>query len=338
MRRVQAFLLLLFALTMGPRGAAAFTDCAAPPDPASLEEMALMLQNSQHHARRASAVRAMGPALLALSDGGLRIAFAAGLLAGWSETGFRPDFTVVTAVGKSSLLAPFVFAGASADRELAELIACSDATDWRALARDAASRLTPRLMEKIAARYRQGARLLLVLPGSAARHESVWDMSAIAAGRGTEAHEVFAEILRAAADSEYTPRASGGKQVERDMVFRQLGAGEAFAWPLEGVARYTSITLVHSGVLFPDESDEFIATRGRYTPARHWLMPAAAFEAASRMAGTRFHFASIKPKLNLEQSGTPFDLTYVRALYIHAFRHGRMNSAWRPTLPTLSHP
>ena len=122
------------------------------------------------------------------------------------------------------------------------------------------------------------------------------------------------------------------------MVFRQIGAGEAFLWPREARTRFASITLVHSAVLFPDESDDFRAAQAQRGPtAPHWLMPAADFAAASQAAGARFRFASIRPKLNLEQTGA-FDLAYAQALYRHAFRHGRMNSAWRASLPTLRHP
>jgi hypothetical protein len=48
---------------------------------------------------------------LAISGGGDNGAFGAGLLAGWSLAGSRPDFGVVTGISTGALTAPFVFAG-----------------------------------------------------------------------------------------------------------------------------------------------------------------------------------------------------------------------------------
>ena len=55
---------------------------------------------------------------LALSTGGGDGAFGAGLLNGWSESGKRPEFSVVTGVSTGSLMAPFAFVGSSQDSGL----------------------------------------------------------------------------------------------------------------------------------------------------------------------------------------------------------------------------
>jgi hypothetical protein len=49
--------------------------------------------------------------LLAISGGGHNGAFAAGLLAGWSAHGTRPEFKVVTGISAGALIAPFAFLG-----------------------------------------------------------------------------------------------------------------------------------------------------------------------------------------------------------------------------------
>lgn len=46
---------------------------------------------------------------LALSGGGADGAFGAGLLAGWTAAGTRPEFTIVTGISTGSLIAPFAF-------------------------------------------------------------------------------------------------------------------------------------------------------------------------------------------------------------------------------------
>jgi predicted acylesterase/phospholipase RssA len=49
--------------------------------------------------------------LLGISGGGDDGAFAAGLLAGWSVHGDRPEFKVVTGISAGALIAPFAFLG-----------------------------------------------------------------------------------------------------------------------------------------------------------------------------------------------------------------------------------
>ena len=59
--------------------------------------------------------------VLAISGGGAHGAFAAGLLRGWSETGNRPTFRLVTGVSVGAVIAPFAFLGPEYDEQLREL-------------------------------------------------------------------------------------------------------------------------------------------------------------------------------------------------------------------------
>jgi hypothetical protein len=53
--------------------------------------------------------------LRAISGGGDAGAFAAGILAGWSAHGDRPEFRVVTGISEGALIAPFAFLGPQYD-------------------------------------------------------------------------------------------------------------------------------------------------------------------------------------------------------------------------------
>ena len=55
---------------------------------------------------------------LAISGGGANGAFGAGLLAGWTASGTRPEFTMVTGISTGALTAPFAFLGPDYDDEL----------------------------------------------------------------------------------------------------------------------------------------------------------------------------------------------------------------------------
>ena len=53
--------------------------------------------------------------VLALSGGGANGAFGAGLLKGWTESGTRPVFKLVTGISTGALIAPFAFLGSGYD-------------------------------------------------------------------------------------------------------------------------------------------------------------------------------------------------------------------------------
>ena len=59
---------------------------------------------------------------LAISGGGDNGAFGAGFLNGWTASGSRPEFKVVTGVSTGALIAPFAFLGPGYDRQPGEIL------------------------------------------------------------------------------------------------------------------------------------------------------------------------------------------------------------------------
>src|SRR6476620_1038882 len=66
---------------------------------------------------------------LAISGGGSDGAFGAGLLAGWTARGTRPEFDVVTGVSTGALAAPFAFLGPRYDEALKKVYTESTTKD-----------------------------------------------------------------------------------------------------------------------------------------------------------------------------------------------------------------
>ncbi|PXW59867.1 patatin-like phospholipase family protein [Methylobacterium sp. B4] len=143
------------------------------------------------------AARASDPWLV-LSGGGENGAFAAGLLAGWSQRGDRPDFGVITGVSTGALIAPFAFVapalGARADAALKENyteISAADVfefgatrdslTDTWPLKERIARMVTPDLLKAVAAEHAKGRRLLIATTQVDSERPVLWDMGAIAA-------------------------------------------------------------------------------------------------------------------------------------------------------------
>jgi hypothetical protein len=147
---------------------------------------------------------------LALSTGGGDGAFGAGLLNGWSESGKRPEFSVVTGVSTGALMAPYAFIGPSQDAGLRRAYTEYNAGDifedtktpeslvdtWP-LKRLIGKEVTPELLAQIAEGYKRGRRLFVATTNLDAGRGVVWNMGAIAA-KGDEASlELFRSILRA---------------------------------------------------------------------------------------------------------------------------------------------
>ena len=56
--------------------------------------------------------------LLGISGGSDNGAFGAGLLVGWTDSGTRPEFKLVTGISTGALIAPFAFLGSAYDPQL----------------------------------------------------------------------------------------------------------------------------------------------------------------------------------------------------------------------------
>jgi hypothetical protein len=128
-RSACALLIALLALSTGaaaPARADSRTECWSSPPSRTVEEALKVAANptAEERWRRAADVGAERDVLL-LSGGSLKAAYAAGLVVGWGETGNRPRFAAITAVGMSALVAPFAFIGPAGDRIIADIFNCA---------------------------------------------------------------------------------------------------------------------------------------------------------------------------------------------------------------------
>jgi hypothetical protein len=197
-------------------------------------------------------------------------------------------------------------------------------------------------LEKIALRHEKGARLLVALPGSAARRETVWDIGALAASRHPKAQRYIRNILLAAADlttfiDPDTVPVKAGALVARNATFREIGAGEPFLSYLDAERSFSPTYLIHNGVLFPDEGSRYMEARGRAAGGVAFrtespVVAAYDFFIAAEARGMDVSIASPRPRLNI-QPESEFDVTYLRALFLDAYRQGRMSREWRRTFP-----
>lgn len=157
---------------------------------------------------------------LALSGGSNNGAFSAGLLKGWSQTGTRPEFTVVTGVSTGALIAPFAFLGPQYDELLREQYTTIKSDNifigdvWTVLSgltggmalvdakplRDRIDRLiTKDMLDRIAKEHNKGRLLLIATTNIETQRAVIWNIGVIANSGHPKALELFKKILLASA-------------------------------------------------------------------------------------------------------------------------------------------
>jgi predicted patatin/cPLA2 family phospholipase len=154
---------------------------------------------------------------LAISGGGDNGAYAAGLLNGWTASGTRPEFRLVTGISTGALIAPFAFLGPKYDATLKQVyttISPKDVLDSRnvirgvledAMADNAPLRkltlksVTEDLLKEVAAEYAKGRFLLIATTDLDARRSLIWDMGKIATYGGPKALDLFVSVMIASA-------------------------------------------------------------------------------------------------------------------------------------------
>ena len=154
---------------------------------------------------------------LALSGGGSDGAFGAGVLGGWTASGKRPEFDLVTGVSTGALTAPFAFLGPKYDDALKKVFTESNTKDIAImqpvrgllggdslasnapLARVVAFYVTAEFLQEVAKEHGKGRRLLIGTTNLDAERPVIWDMGAIATSGRPEALELFRKVLLASA-------------------------------------------------------------------------------------------------------------------------------------------
>ncbi len=154
---------------------------------------------------------------LAISGGGQRGAFGAGLLCGWTVTGKRPEFDMVTGVSTGALIAPFAFLGPEYDhvvREIYTSYSTEDIVESRGILGtvfgDAATDSSPLreklvryididVMAAIATEFKKGRELYIVTTNLDAARPVAWNIGRIAASGSPDALQLIRDIMLASA-------------------------------------------------------------------------------------------------------------------------------------------
>jgi predicted patatin/cPLA2 family phospholipase len=159
---------------------------------------------------------------LALSGGGAKGAFGAGFLAGWTDSGTRPSFKIVTGVSTGALTAPLAFLGSEYDDELTERYTTIKTKDilavegilgfgilpvlfgesyasTRPLQKMIVEMVDQGVLKAIAVEHDKGRRLYIGTTNIDAQRFVIWDMGAIASSDHPDALKLFRKVMLASA-------------------------------------------------------------------------------------------------------------------------------------------
>jgi hypothetical protein len=316
-----------------------------------------------------STVRLPSVSYLAISGGGDNGAFGAGLMNGWTQTGTRPEFKMVTGVSTGALIAPFAFLGPGYDAALREVYTSMTAEKvYRArglsaaLFDDAMADTSPlagiisvyanqKMLEAIAAEYRKGRLLLIGTTDLDAQRPVIWNIGAIADSGHPGALDLFRKILRASAaipgafqpvliDVEIDGRKYQEMHVDGGAIAQLFLYPASVDISASGLRRQRIAYVIRNARLDPD-----YAASERRTLSIAGRAISTMLAASGRNDVLRTYFISQRDRVdyNLAYIGADFsapkkgefDQSYMRALYDYGDRLARSGQAWHKTPPGL---
>jgi predicted acylesterase/phospholipase RssA len=334
-------------------------------DAKAIEELALKIYERQ---RKFTGKFAKTPAhFLVISGGGDNGAFGAGLLAGWTAHGDRPQFNLVTGISTGALTAPFAYLGSEYDSTLKQLYTQIESKDvftkrglLAAVADDAMTDTAPlknmiaryfdqSMVEKIAEEYGKGRLLLIATTNLDQARPVIWNIGAIAESRRPEARDLIMKVLLASAaiPGMFPPVMfdveMNGKLYQEMHVDGGVMA-QAFLYPTSlklqrlsknaNADRRRSAYIIRNGRPFRDEEDVKRSTVSIAMQAVSTMTASSGLNDTYRIYltakrdGVDFNLAFIDDDFTVPYKG-PFDQGYMQALFDYGYRKGMAGYHWR---------
>ncbi len=313
--------------------------------------------------------------LLAVSGGGENGAFGAGLLCGWSVEGTRPTFDLVTGISTGALTAPFAFLGTGYDPQLRAVYTetppnrillkrgltaalFDDAlADNEPLFKTISHYVDDRMLAGIAQAYDAGRLLLIGSTDLDAQVPVIWNIGAIAKSGHPRAADTIRRILLASAaiPGAFPPsmiEVTVGGKTYQEMHVDGGAFAQTFLYPSaltrnRDQRRRTGQPVVEArafvirnGRLDPEWATVERRTLGIASRAIDTMITAAGYNdviriyAITRRDDIDYNLAFIGPDFN-EVLPSPFDPTYMRALYAYAFQRARLGYDWAKKPPII---
>lgn len=339
---------------------------------------AMLDEGNRAFEREQAALRASGQAgtrlapvsYLAVSGGGDNGAFGAGLINGWTATGTRPEFKIVTGVSTGALIAPFAFLGPDYDAGLREVYTTmtpdniyrargylaavfDDAmADTSPLAQVIARYADQKMFDAIAREYRKGRLLMIGTTDLDARRPVIWNIGALATSGHPQALDLFRKVLRASAA---VPGAFQPVMIDVELDGRKYqelhvdgGAiAQLFLYPASidlsksAIRRTRHAYIIRNARLDPEYS---AIERRTITIASQAISTMLAASGQNDILRTYFISGRDGVDFNLAYIGTDFtnapksgefDQAFMNSLYQYGYRQIVYGQAWHKMPPSL---
>ncbi len=302
--------------------------------------------------------------ILALSAGGADGAYGAGVLKGWTESGTRPVFDVVTGVSTGALMAVLAFLGPQYDDQLERFYttqtndsifikAASAASlyDNAPLKKQIEEFITDDVLAQVAAEYDKGRRLYIATTNLDAGELVIWDMGEIAKGGRSDSRLHFQKVLRASAavPAYFAPvyikpqRGLQLRQAHVDGGVKSPVLVSSFMFPNGKVPK--ELYMVVNGntsrenAVKPVKGDLADIAKKSIMELMRGLQSETIYRdyALARNAGAGFHMTAIPDSIPPAQESLNFDKARMRQLFEAGLAEGRQGAkAWRTAPPNLT--
>ena len=307
---------------------------------------------------------------LAISGGAQEGAFGAGLLAGWSASGSRPEFRVVTGVSSGAFLAPFAFLGSEYDdesRAIFSLYSNKEIVETRffsALFRGASlsnnkklrkiiqHHFTPVEMEKIAVEHARGRRLFIGTTNLDTVRPVIWNIGAIASSDHPGAYDLIVDVIMASSafPGIFPPQLFRVEQNGETFDELHVDGGpttQVFIFPISFDIR---AALEVSGLNGPAHvyvlrNAPIIPKVEAVKPKTFPILRKTAESLVNSMALMDMHYIYLDAKdhqvefhlaympSDFREPDEEFDPAYMRELFDLAYEQGQQGGAWESELP-----
>lgn len=309
---------------------------------------------------------------LAVSGGGSNGAFGAGLLTGWTKSGKRPEFTVVTGVSTGSLIAPFAYLGPPYDdlltqaytqisgddvfrrKHVLRIISSASAADSTPLRNLVARYVTDRMVADIAVQNNRGRKLLVGTTNLDAGRPVVWDIGAIAASGVPGRKQLIQDILVASSSIPGVFPPVKIKVVADGQTFDEMHvdggtSNQAFLFPSDFSVKAHDIKQQRSGIT----RTLYVIRNGKVSPDYQMVKPRLAAIVSRSIStlittqgigdlyrmysnavrdGIAFRAIWVPDSFTMEEPA-PFDQAYMKALYKVGLEIGRNGIPWATQPP-----
>ena len=282
---------------------------------------------------------------LALSGGGDNGAFGAGLMLGWTASGTRPQFSMVTGISAGALIAPFAFLGPDYDPALRDVFTGQRPQDILLLPRQTMAvfslffgealadtaplnRLIARhadeaMLAAIAAEYAKGRLLLIGTTNLDLQRPVVWNIGAIAASGHPDALSLVRRILLASASipGAFPPVLVDVRHEGRSFQEMHVDGGAAmqvFLYPPT-----INLTGQERGRWAPRPRTAHVIRNGR-VDVEAGSTPRGILSITRRSAATLLHFSGLgdisRIHLTTQRDGVAFRVAYIGREFEHPRR------------------